>query len=320
MEFPNTLRISIEAKMKGLRMEQLKQVAKKMSDRYRNESGMGKRLVTTEVEALVYALVRMPATFGAVSAALSYTLNAVNCNISSLLDVGAGTGAATWAAEALLSLTKVTCLERETAMKNLGQQLMQTGSVTLQNARWVTTDLITDELPWQADLVISSYVLNEMEEGNREKVLKKLWDSTKEVLLIIEPGTPVGHAQINKAREILVAQGGYVAAPCPNGNCCQMEVGDWCHFTTRVQRSKIHKLLKEGDVPYEDEKFSYMVFTKKCPSPAQTRVLRHPFIEKGRVILDVCTRDGIKKVVIRKHDRELFKNARKVKCGDEINL
>ena len=48
-----------------------------------------------------------------------------------------------------------------------------------------------EKLKEEADLVIVSYVLNEMKKEERIKVLEKIWNATKDVLIIIEPGTPV---------------------------------------------------------------------------------------------------------------------------------
>lgn len=320
MEFPIILRAAIEKKITGFKQEQLKRAAQTISNRYRNESGDGKKLVTTDIEAMVYSLVRMPATFGAVAEALNYSVNAVDADFDSLLDVGAGTGAASWAVDSILSPSQITCLEREPEMRKLGQSLMQEGSLCLNNTKWITSDLIGDPLTISADLVISSYVMNEMTDKDRETVLKKLWNSTKKMLLIIEPGTPVGYGQLKKMRDILIKEGAHVAAPCPHEEICRLKDDDWCHFTTRVQRSKIHKLLKDGDAPFEDEKFSYMAFTRESVKPVTARILRHPFIEKGKISLEVCTKTENKKVVVRKKDGELFKAAKKSKCGDSIDI
>ena len=76
---------------------------------------------------MAYAATRMPATFGAVYAALFAALTEADLSPKTLLDVGAGTGAACWAAAALCDFSRITCLERESAMKNLGQALMRGG-------------------------------------------------------------------------------------------------------------------------------------------------------------------------------------------------
>ena len=45
-------------------------------------------------------------------------------NIKSVIDIGAGTGAASWAVSNVLDVEKITCLEREKAMRDIGKKLM----------------------------------------------------------------------------------------------------------------------------------------------------------------------------------------------------
>lgn len=318
MEFPIELRTAIEMNTTGMKLDQMKQIAGELSSRYRTESGEGKKLLTKDSEAAVYAVVRMPATFGAVRSALAYALEADGIRISSLLDVGAGTGAASWAADALLDLERITCLEREEAMRKLGKALMKEGSPSLQNAEWKSADLISEDIGESGDLVVASYMLNELAPENRRKVLDKLWQAAERMLLIVEPGTPEGYRQLQDAREYLLAEGAHIAAPCPHESACQMGEADWCHFTCRVARSRLHRQLKGGDVPYEDEKFSYMAFTKSETGHAAARILRHPYSEKGRISLELCSGQGIGKTVIKKRDGSLFSRARKAACGDSF--
>ena len=70
MDLPIELKSASEKLVVGYKQAQLKKIAQDLSDRYRNESGVGKVLLSKDIEAAVYALVRMPATYGAVSDAL----------------------------------------------------------------------------------------------------------------------------------------------------------------------------------------------------------------------------------------------------------
>ena len=128
----------------------------------------------------------------------------------------------------------------------------------------------------------------------------------------------LGHtAALRAVRAALTAQGAYVAAPCPRGcAACPMEAGDWCHFAVRVQRTRLHKALKGGDAPYEDEKFGYLALTREAPRAAcRARVLLHPMIAPGRITLTLCT--GGEKTVrtVTKKD-PLWKRVRKIGAGD----
>ena len=322
MDLPLELKNLIEDGIEKNNIKDLKKISESISSRYKDESGMGKRLITNELDALVYSAVRMPATYSAIYTALEKTFEIYDCKVDSVLDVGAGTGSGSWAINSLKDIKNITCLERESVMRNLGKKFMQgSGIDVLKNAKWEEIDLIDSEFDYSADLVICSYVLNELSEDNRKMVLEKLWKATNKILLIIEPGTPVGFEEIKILRDKLIEVGGNVIAPCPNIKKCPMPENDWCHTTCRVSRTKIHKLLKNGDVPYEDEKFSYIAVCKeKFEKDNYVRVLRHPKIETGKITLKICSKEGIFEKVIYKRDKELFKIARKLNCGDLFKL
>lgn len=320
MELPVSLKLAIDNQVGTAKHTDLVKDAQNLSLRYRNESGHGKRLLTSVSEALAYSIVRMPATYGAVYQALGYTLDLVDCDIESIIDVGAGTGAASWAADSLLDLKSIICLERESSMRKIGQSLMQGGSKALNDAKWIDYNITKDTISQKADIVIASYVLNELGEDERIKAIDKLWSATDKILLIVEPGTKVGYNQLKKIREYLLAKGGHIVAPCSHNHNCELKEDDWCHFTCRVQRSKMHKQIKDVDVPYEDEKFTYIAVSRSQYKNAEARILRHPIIEKGKITLDVCSANGVEKLNIYKKDGELYKKAKKSQCGDEVNL
>lgn len=319
MELPIELQLAVEKQTTLSKHDKLVQDSQSISEKYRTRSGQGKRLITTSNEAVAYSVVRMPATFGAVHSALRYTLNIIDCDIKTLSDVGAGTGAATWACDALLDLNNIVCLEREPAMLHLGQMMMCSGSEALSKTKWLQYDITKDDIKDKTDMVVASYMLNELNDTERIKAIDKLWNASDKLLLIVEPGTPVGFSHLKKAREYLLSKGGRVVAPCSHEGVCKLSEDDWCHFTCRIQRSKLHKKLKGGDAPYEDEKFAYLAVTHEKYANAQSRVLRHPIVEKGRISLVLCTEENIEKITISKKDGDLYKKAKKVQCGDEIS-
>lgn len=166
-----------------------------------------------------------------------------------------------------------------------------------------------------------SYCLNELTETVRRKAVEQLWSSTQRLLLIVEPGTPDGYSRILSARQQLIGLGAHIAAPCPHENACPLTVGaepgDWCHFTVRVARSRLHKQLKGGDVPYEDEKFCFLAASREEVSPCAARVLRHPRIDSGRITLKLCTPGGAEERMVTKKSTQ-FKAARKSDAGNSF--
>ncbi|MBP3428438.1 MAG: rRNA methyltransferase [Clostridia bacterium] len=297
----------------------LERDAKAISENYRLRTGTGKRLLTREGEAAAYAAARMPATCAAAEAALGAALMAYGGEIRSLLDVGAGTGAVSWAADALLPLERIICLEREEAMHSVGARLMRDAEGALGGAQWQAFDITSsDPLP-QAELVAEGYMLGELEEGMRIPAARKLFAAAGKMALFIEPGTPQGFANLRAVREALTKEGAHVAAPCPQGTAaCPMAGEDWCHFAVRVQRTKLHKQLKGGDAPYEDEKYAYLALTKEPPASAcGARVLRHPMIAPGRITLTLCEAGEKRVRAVTKKD-PLWKRARKIGAGDAV--
>lgn len=319
MQLPIELKSAIETQIADIKHNELKVISESITNKYRNESGQGRRLIKKDAEAVTYSVVRMPSTYGAVYSALNYTLDLCDFSIDSLLDVGAGTGAASWAADYLINLEKVVCLEREEAMRKVGKKIMNySDSEVLCNSQWKEFDFTKTSIEEKADLVIASYVLNELNEEERMKAVDKLWNAADKLLLIIEPGTKVGFSNLKKIREHLIKREAHIIAPCVHEEKC--EIDSWCHFTCRVERSKLHRETKKADVPYEDEKFSYLAVSRQLGRKADMRILRHPIIKKGRVALEVCSREGIKNIEIYKKDKEAYKQARKADWGDEIYI
>lgn len=318
MNLPIELKNIIENIASEYKIADLRNTANRISEDYASNSSKGNSMIISDLDVISYAVMRMPATFASVSTALENTLKLIDLDINSVLDVGSGMLTATIATHYLLNKDiKYTCVEREDKMISLGKRLASNYE-GLSSINIIKEDY-TKVLPeGKFDLVIASYSLNELSDEDRNKVVGTLFDKTNKLLLIVEPGTPVTSKQIKIVREQLINKGGYVVAPCPHMNKCPMEENDWCHFVTRVERSKLHKLLKNADVPYEDEKYSYIAISKEKPTrEISYRVLRHPLIGKGNVSLTLCGKLGIENLRLFKKD-SLFKEAKKVSCGDYL--
>ena len=84
--------------------------------------------------------------------------------------------------------------------------------------------------------------------------------------MIVEPGTTAGYRRVLAARDAVIAAGGSTLAPCPHDASCPLPDGDWCHFSTRLPRSRTHRLAKGAERGFEDEKFAYVVLCR-APHP-----------------------------------------------------
>lgn len=318
MELSMELKQAIENQVKGIPLQKLQRISNDLTKGYRREVVQKKPFVSTVDEAKVYASVRMPATFGAVSFALEQLKEYDLGKIESVLDVGAGTGAGTWAIYSNFSIKEVCCLEKEKAMMQVGKALMHENKGLECITSWQSFDLMKDSINQTADFVIASYMLNELSFKARQEKVKMLYEATDNILFIVEPGTPEGFLQIKKIRDDLISLGAHIIAPCPHDKTCLIQEPDWCHFSARIARSKLHKQIKGGDVPYEDEKFCYIAVSKTPIVKKENRILRHPITDKGRVRLILCKEEGIMQETITKKQKDYYKAARKAKWGDTI--
>ena len=285
--------------------------------RYHESSGAGAHLVTLREEALSYAAARMDATRAAALTALSqFATLYPDFSPRTALDVGAGTGAATWAAlDCFDSLENCVCFERERVMSDVGSALFSACDVGC--VRYEAGDASKSDLSLApADLVMTAYMLNELTPEGRDSAVKSMWNAAQHALVLIEPGTKAGYRNILRAKELLVSLGANVLAPCACREGCPLAEDDWCHFTRRVSRTRLQKRLKGGDAPYEDEHFSYLCVTREAVSPAPARILRHPQIHSGHIGLTLCTPSGVVSRTATKKEKEAFKAAKNASSGD----
>jgi ribosomal protein RSM22 (predicted rRNA methylase) len=169
------------------------------------------------------------------------------------------------------------------------------------------------------DLVILGYVLDELPPAIQPTLIERLWRLTGDTLVIVEPGTTQGWKRILQARDLLIAAGGHVLAPCPHSHACPLVIPDWCHFSARVSRSRLHREAKGGTVPWEDEKFIYLAVSRH---PAQNRLPRIIAPErplKAGVTFTLCEPGGsIAQCQFTKRECEVFQAVRRLRWGDHL--
>ena len=271
--------------------------------------------------AVAYAASRFPATYAAVTAALRSVLTQrPGWRPRSMLDLGAGLGAGTWAAADLwLSLETATSIDLEPEMVGLGRELGDGAEHRLvRDAEWIVGDFRSHVKDASHDLVVLSYVLGEWDEGSLSELLAVAWEATAGSLVVVEPGTPAGYRRMIQARTELVSAGGFVTAPCPHDAPCPMN-GDWCHFAVRVGRTRLHRIAKRGISSFEDEKFSYVAVSREPTDRTEARVVRHPQIRPGNIRIELCSPTGLDTLVATRSDKDLFKRARKVSWGETFS-
>jgi ribosomal protein RSM22 (predicted rRNA methylase) len=315
---PAELRAALDTRLQGFSRTDAAQRSQKISTTYRAGGGSG--TIKSDADALAYALARMPATYAAVAASLNaLTGIAPDLAPETLLDVGAGPGTASWAAaEAFPSLQDFTLLDANTTLSRLALDLAR-DSTRLADCRYLPGDAGANlaEVP-QADLVIASYVIGELGEGDQRALTGAMWAKARHALVVIEPGTPAGYGRILALRQQLIALGAHVAAPCPHEKPCPLTAPDWCHFSQRLPRSQAHRQIKGAEVPFEDERFIYVALTRTPPATRAARVLAPPDVGKAGIAAKLCTEDGVQLAKVPRRDKAAYADARRWRWGDAV--
>jgi ribosomal protein RSM22 (predicted rRNA methylase) len=308
---PPELSAALERALTGVPRKALAASAQKMSAGYRQ--GETSRAIVTPEDALAYAVARMPATYAACAAVFA-RLRDVMADFApgSLLDVGAGTGAASWAARAAWpEITAITMLDHNPALRALARRLADEGG--LAGVEIAQGDLSAAD--GKADLVVASYVLAELPMAKAASVAVELWQRAGQALALIEPGTPQGFARIRAARAALIGAGAHVAAPCTHDNACPLTADDWCHFSQRLPRSRDHMLLKDAGVPFEDERYSYVVVTREKVTVG-ARILAPPLETKPGLTFKLCDAMGLRAQFVAARDKTEYRRVKKRSWGD----
>lgn len=301
--------------------EALPQAVARINARYRSEDRASHPLVTDTIERVAYLTVRAPATHAAVREALRQLSRiSTGLNPTSVLDLGAGAGAAAWAAqEACPTVREIHCMERDTEMVRFGRSIAAEGPAAIANAHWHAADLCTGAFP-AADLVVMSYALGEVSEADTGTVTSRAWAAAEMAVAIIEPGNRRGFAAIRLARQRLIAAGATIVAPCPHQLPCPIVDPDWCHFSTHVPRTGMNHpgTSRRPGQDHDTEKFSYLIAVRDA-SRAHIpcgRIVRVPLRRAGHVILDVCTRGELRRATYSRKLGETYRAARKSSWGD----
>jgi len=321
MDLPLDIKANIEELSNKYKTCDLISCYNEISSFYLRELATDERLIVNDIRALTYAITRMGATYGAITASLKQFVSCISPEaITFISDFGSGTGNVFLAAPLFFpSFKKGVSIERETSMIELAKKLNPASNISYINSNIIE---LSPETLSKSDLVTSAYTFNELNPQDRKSVLDKMFKASNEFILIVEPGTTKSFLMMKEIRDYLLNKGMYLVAPCPHVKECPMSQNDWCHFKTRVSRSRLHKLIKGGDAPYEDEKFTFLAFCKHQESIINkpcNRVIRHPLTYKGRIELTLCNKNGdIENIIVSKSNKENYKKAKKVMQGDEF--
>ncbi|KAL6349007.1 hypothetical protein AAG906_033663 [Vitis piasezkii] len=249
-------------------------------------------------ETVAYVASRMPAVYSACYRVLSEVRRRLpGFSPAGVLDFGSGTGSALWALREIWprTLERINLVEPSKSMQRVSQSLIQDQKNlplihSYDSIQALTQNISKSER--EHDLVIASYVLGEIPSlKDRITIVRQLWDLTRDVLVLVEPGTPQGSNIISQMRshilwmekrrsrknedasdevskdKMALKGGAYIVAPCPHDGPCPLEkTGKYCHFVQRLQRTTSQRAYKRSKGEplrgFEDEKFCFVAFKR----------------------------------------------------------
>jgi ribosomal protein RSM22 (predicted rRNA methylase) len=315
MTYPFELNAAVTNAITRLRHGSLRGGMEDLSQRYRR-GGQSKG-----ADFASYLAARLPATFAATSKVLEQVSQRLPTFLpATAIDVGAGPGTAGWAAlQQWSSLQMLNQLESAPDLAQLAKSLnAESGNDVLrnvvQNAQSITSAVSAQTF----DLVLASYVLAEVQAPDQTKAMNNLLAYTAGVLIVVEPGTPQGFARILALRQTALRRGLHLVGPCTHELDCPMSGGDWCHFKTRVQRSRDHMHAKAALVPFEDEPFSWVAISRQTVALSGARVIAPPVHTKPGIDLKLCHDGKITSQHIASRAKATYKALKKTQWGDLV--
>lgn len=312
----------IQEVLKNHKMSSIKKDFNNISSQYRKENINSKTVVSLENEVIGYLLGRMGETSVVVDSVLSKLdkVTDFSSDVKSVLDLGSGTGSVLWAIENYIPNANVVAVEKEKLMIKYSKILSSDLNLNIDYIHENVLSKNVEDLS-NVDLVIESYMLNELTENETIKILDLMAEKTRKYLVIVEPGTPKSYEKMMIFRDYLLSKGLNLILPCPHSDKCGLE-NDYCNFSVRVPRSKLVRQVKSGALNYEDEKYFYLIFSKELKDKNyNSTILRRPIYRKGCVDLKLCNSDEtVKSRTITKSDKQNYKAAKDFKHGDNVNL
>ncbi len=319
VDLPGPLRQELEAELDAYSVTELGGAADRLSARYRSDQPATQPILTSPLDCAAYLTTRMPATYAAARQVFDRLVaSRPDFQPRTLLDLGAGTGACTWAAaDAFPSLASSHLVDASESALAAAQRMLKNSPVEVTHSAdrldrpgWAT-------MTADFDLVVGGFLLGELDAVTQAPLVLEMATAAP-VVVVVEPGTPAGYRRVLRARAALIAAGRHVLAPCPHESACPLEqTQDWCHFAVRLTRSIRHRQVKGAERGYEDEKYAYVVAGTQPPIGRSARILRHPQIRTGHIRMPICAIEpGIQDVTLSKRHRDEYRAARHARWGD----
>jgi ribosomal protein RSM22 (predicted rRNA methylase) len=249
----------------------------------------------------------------------------------SVLDLGSGPGPLAFAALDA-GASEVTAADRSSAALGLARELAVVAEESLATRVWDGRALPDGEF----ELVTMGHVLNELylreadPDGRRAALCEAALAKVKAggSLLVLEPALRDTSRALLRVRDLLVAKGHAIRAPCLwRGNCpALIKESDWCHAERDWRMpALVEQLARAASLHKEALKMSYLVVAAKGeawaePPPGRPfRIVSEPLEGKGRQRYIGCGPEGRLGLALQqKHRTEANEAFFRLRRGDVV--
>ncbi len=274
------------------------------------------------IDALAYLGLRASATYAQIFGAVSAVCEVMPAwQPKTLLDIGSGPGMGVWALSTLLpSLTEATCIDQNAHSIALGKKISAEAQLPIAVA-WKQGDInqSPDQNQIMVDVVLIANVLNELNVAQREKLLETAFKRCRELMIVVEPGTPIGSVIVQTAAAKLAPTGTLIAPYIDNHFVEEY----FLHFPQRFTRPEFARRIRQDmrDSPlmasdWEEAKYSYVAIGKIAPEARPWGRCIGPIrLLNGYLELPVLVKEQVAQVKVMKRHKQQYAFAKKLRWG-----
>ncbi|TFY68588.1 hypothetical protein EVJ58_g906 [Rhodofomes roseus] len=320
----------------------------------RYKSGKKARL-HAERDGTAFASVALPSHYSVVYAVLDNVQQRLGpgWTVDRVIDWGSGTGTGLWASSHLFQGNDVASRDRTTAelaqstvkdyvgidtrdgLVSIGKRLVQDmdlGGMKISWQKAFREDNVIERAEGRNALALSAFLLSTIPTPLARKALvKQMWESGADVMVLIDHNTTAGFECVAEAREYLLKlgrkeledpeleeasiRGSHVVAPCPHDGACPLyRPGTTklvCSFSQRLQRPAFVRKTKHSGVGHEDSGYTYVVIRRGSrPLPVSTKVGRLGYAGKREAAKAAIEEQPIKELLVEhEHTDDIAANA-----------
>jgi ribosomal protein RSM22 (predicted rRNA methylase) len=277
------------------------------------------------VDTAAYLGLRATATYAQITGALAAVQEIVpGWQPQTMLDLGCGPGTGVWAASTLFpTIQQAACLDQNPHMLALGQQLLGAAALPV-TATWQQGDLLerVGQAAAHYDLVLLANVLNELDRSQRDQLLTAAFARCRGLLLVLEPGTPLGSAIVQESAQSLAPQG-HLLVPYMGQH---FVAEHFLHFPQRFTRPDFARRMRQEmrtsslmASDWEEAKYSYVAIGK-IPAEVQPwgRCIGPVRLLNGYLEIPILTKEAVLQAKVMKRHKRQYALARKLRWGELV--